>query len=180
LKPGTYLIVLLCIISSCRKYAPSVYEVVGMRLSNCDNTGARPIDATTDSVPMNAYAIKITLDQEMRKKSDDPESESGSNNEDKLTSFELISLNDFDATHPAGTSLNAYFLSGLGASATIESLVSKGQIGSGSYNNSNAWTSEKYLFLMTPPSTAAYQSFVLTMGFSDGRHLSDTVKVRLY
>ncbi|MDI1233263.1 MAG: DUF5034 domain-containing protein [bacterium] len=171
---------LMLIFCSCRKYTPSVYEVVGIELGNCDNSDIRPIEVITDSVPMKAYAIKITLTQEMRKKSNDPESESGTINEDRLNSFNIFSLNNFDSSHPARASLNTYFLTALGASATIESLVSKGEIGGGIRHNNDAWTTEEFLYLMTPPSAAGNQSFVVNIGLSDGRNLSDTIKVKLY
>jgi hypothetical protein len=168
---------------ACSKHSPSVYEVVGMSLGNSNNTGEDPVDATTDSVPKQAYAIKITLNEVMRIKKEGDAQENGFINEDKLTSLNIFSLNNFDGTHPAGASLNSYFLTQLSTSSTIDAFISKGQIGGGKYNGGNyidSWSTEQYLYLMSPPGSAGSQSFVVEIGFSDGRSMSDTINVKLY
>jgi Domain of unknown function (DUF5034) len=182
LKIIAYIIV--CCFYSCSKSIPSTFEVVGMSLSNSNNSDQIPFDATTDSVPKNAYAIKLTLNEVMRMQTEggDP-LDNGFINEDRLISFQINSLNNFDATHPTGSSLNAYFLTQLSSSATIEAYVSKGNIGSGKYDGFNYmdnWSTQQYLYLMTPPGSAGNQSFIVEIGFSDGRTLSDTVNVILY
>lgn len=168
---------------ACSKHIPSVYEVVGMSLGNANNAGEEPADATTASVPKQAYAIKMTLSETMLKKTEGDAEENGFINDDRLTSLNIFSLNNFDAAHPAGASLNAYFLTGLSSSATIDAFISKGQIGAGKYENgsyTDNWSTNQYLYLMTPPASAGSQSFVVKIELSDGRSMSDTVNINLY
>ncbi|MBA3665813.1 MAG: DUF5034 domain-containing protein [Bacteroidetes bacterium] len=168
---------------ACSKHTPAVYEVVGMSLGNSNNTGENPFDASIDSIPKQAYAIKITLNEVMRIKREGDAQENGFINEDQLTSLNIFSLNNFDGSHTAGTSLNSYFLTQLNSSATIDGFISKGQIGGGKYNGGNyidSWSTDQYFYLMIPPSSPSSQSFVVEIGFSDGRSMSDTIKVKLY
>lgn len=168
---------------SCSKHIPAVYEVVGMSLGNSNNTGQDPVDAATDSVPMKAYAIKMTLNEKMLKKTEGDAYENGFMNEDQLTLLNVISLYDFDSAHPANTSLNSCFLTGLGSAATLDAFVSNGKIGGGAYQDGNytdSWSTTQYLYLMTPPALAGNQSFVVEIGLSDGRKMRDTVNVKLY
>jgi hypothetical protein len=167
---------------ACSKHIPAEFEVVSMNLSSSNNTGETPYDANNDSIPKKAYVIKMTLDEEMRKKRGGDAQDNGSINEDQLTSLNISSLSNFDGTHPAGSSLNSYFLTGLNSSSTISEFISKGMIGKGKYDGGNyleSWSSEQYLYLMTPPSTGS-QTFVVEVGFSDGRYLKDSVRVKLY
>lgn len=168
---------------ACAKHIPATYEVVSMSLSNSNNTSETPYDAITDSVPKQAYAIKITLNEVMRKKTEGDAQENGFMNEDQLTSMNIFSLNNFNGTHPTGTSLNSYFLTQLSNSSTIEAFISKGQIGGGKYKDgsyTDSWSTEQFLFLMTPPDTTGYQSFVVELEFSDGRNMKDTITVKLF
>ena len=168
---------------SCSKHTPAAYEIVGMSLSNSNNTGETPLDSSTDSIPKQAYAIKMTLNEVMRIKTEGDAQENGFINEDQLTSLNIFSLNNFDGTHNAGSSLNSYFLTQLNSSATIDAYVSKGLIGGGKYDGGNyidSWSTAQYLFLMTPPSLPGNQSFVVNIVFSDGRSLIDTINVNLY
>lgn len=168
---------------ACSKHIPAVYEIVGMNLGNSNNTGENPFDVSLDSVPKKAYAIKMTLNEVMRTISEGDAQDNGFINQDQLTSLSILSLYNFDTTHPAGTSLNSYFLTSLNSSATVSAFVSKGQIGAGSYKNGNYtdnWNTDQYLYLMTPPTTSGEQSFVVKIDLSDGRSMSDTINVKLY
>lgn len=168
---------------ACSKHIPSVYEVEGMSLANANNAGEEPADATTASVPEEAYAIKMTLSEKMLKKMDGDAEENGFINDDRLTSLNIFSLNHFDAAHPPGSSLNAYFLTALNSPSTIDAFISKGEIGAGKYDQGSYvdnWSSDQYFYLMHPPASAGPQSFVVKIGLSDGRNMSDTVTVNLY
>lgn len=176
--------IILFFLFSCSKHIPAVYEVVGMSLSNSDNTGQTPIDAVVDSVPKYAYAIKMTLNEEMRIKTEGDATENGFTNEDKLTLLNIYSIDDFDSLHLAGASLNPYFLTNLYSSATIDAFVSAGNIGYGKYSDSynyiDSWSTEQYFYLMHAPVSSNNQSFVIEVGLSDGRFFKDTVNVKLY
>ncbi len=175
-------IVSFCL-ASCSKHIPAEFEVVSMSLSNAQNTGESPSESTNNNVPKQAYAIKMILNEEMRKKTDGDAQENGFINEDKLVGLNIFSLYAFDASHPANTSLNDYFLTSLSSSSTISNFISKGQIGGGSFKNGNytdSWSTNQYLYLMTPPALPGPQSFVVKMDLSDGRSMCDTVNVTLY
>lgn len=174
--------ILFCL-ASCSKHIPAEFEVVSMNLANAENTGESPSESSNNNVPKQAYAIKIILNEEMRKKTEGDAQENGFINEDKLVGFNIFSLYSFDATHPAKTSLNDFFLTSLKSSATINALISSGVIGGGSLKNGNytdSWSTNQYLYLMTPPALPGAQSFVVKMDFSDGRSMCDTVNVTLY
>ena len=152
------------------------------QLENADNSGATPITSISDSVPMLAYAIEMTLFHELRHKPAGDPYDNSFENEDRLISLNIRSLQDFDITHPANTSLNEYFLTQLSSMSTIDRFVTIGEIGRGDlsgYNYIDSWTSLQYFFLMKPPSVPGTKSFVVEIGLSDGRNLSDTVNVTL-
>lgn len=154
-----------------------------MSLSNSNNTGTVPADDAPDPIPGNAYAIKMTLDEVLRKRTEGDPQENGFVNEDRLTALEITSLEDHDSAHPAGSSLSAYFLTELASPATIEAFVRAGRIGGGSYANGNyidSWNTDQYFYLMVPPTSGGEHSFVITIGMSDGRFMSDTTRVTLY
>lgn len=182
---GIFLFLAAVWLCSCSRHIPSVYEITGMSLGNANNTGETPSDATTPSVPRQAYAIKMTLSEKMLDKKDGEPSENGFINNDRLISLNIFSLNNFDSTHLAGASLNAYFLTQLNSSGAVDAFISKGQIGEGKYDYEkesyiDSWSSDQYFYLMTPPLSTGTQSFVVEMGLSDGRNFSDTVSVNLY
>lgn len=180
-------IFILCVIlfcfCSCSKHIPAEFEVVGMSLTNAENTGESPSESTNNNVPKQAYAIKMILNEEMRKKTEGDAQDNGFINEDKLIGLNIFSLYSFDAMHPAKTSLNDYFLTSLKSSATINTFISSGVIGGGSLKNGNytdSWSTNQHLYLMTPPVLPGAQSFVVKIDFSDGRSMCDTVNVTLY
>lgn len=174
----------MCVfLSACSKHIPSKFEVVSMQLGNSNSTGEKPFDATVDSIPKQAYALKMTLQEEMRQEmAGDPQS-NGFINEDQLIAISIFSLNNFDSLHPAGSSLNSYFLTQLNAASTIEAFLAKAQLGGGKYlegNYTDTWSTDHYFYLMTPPANPGKYNFVLALELSDGRKMSDTVNVKLY
>lgn len=54
-------------LASCAKHIPAQFEIVSMSLSNAQNTGESPSESTNNNVPKQAYAIKMILNEEMRK-----------------------------------------------------------------------------------------------------------------
>jgi hypothetical protein len=170
------------LIIGCTNFDDYVYEVVAMKASNADNSGELPIDATADSVPAKAYAIKLMFTMEARGGTGDEldEHESGHVNQDRLASINVYALRDFDSTHAAGISLNDYIIASPGG--TISQKIQNGNVGSGSYQNTAAtsWTSVEYFKMMHQPQMMGNYSFVIDIGMSDGRHLIDTTTVQLY
>lgn len=179
-KVAVYMILLA--ISGCTKFDDYVYEVTALQTTNADNSGEQPVDATTDSVPAKAYAIKLTFTMEPRGGTGDEldEHESRHLNQDRLASINVYALSDFDSTHAAGVSLNDYIISSPGG--TIPEKIQNGNVGSGGSSNvgASSWTETEYFKIMYQPLVMGHYSFVVDIGMNDGRHLTDTTSVQLY
>lgn len=179
----------LLLLFSCREYADSLYEVVDMDANNADNTNEPPILVTSDSVAKKSYAIHLEYTMLYRGVENDEVTNPNENdfrNINTTTSFNVYSLNTFDSIHPAGSSLNDYFLvssgSPYGSTNTISSIIIKNQIGKGEYSGDvlDTWKSDQYLILMQPPTLNGTYSFVVDIKQSNNNSLIDTVTVRLY
>ena len=101
-----------------------LYSHTGILASAVDNSGPQAKAVTTDTVPASAFGIRVIVDrqevQRMARRSGLIQSayafECDCIDEryyipaDTLVSIEIISIYDFDATHPAGSDISAYFL----------------------------------------------------------------------
>ncbi|HEY6160562.1 MAG TPA: hypothetical protein VI112_05045, partial [Bacteroidia bacterium] len=98
---------------------------------------------------------------------------------DPLLSFTVSALQRFDSTHPAGTSLNEYFLAGSGTSVyTLAS--SSSSLFSFPGKGKTSWQYDQYVVLMQPPDSAGTYQFVVDAVFYPAHRLRDTLTVDLY
>lgn len=178
---------------SCSKYDNYLYEVIDVKLGNADNSGEEAVLSTLDSLQKKSYSIQLEYTMKLTGEDGDHivEGESGYANEYKVSTFNIYSLDSFDINHPAGTSLNDYFLFSRGgvndeykSSNTISSIVGTGNIGGGNYNgggpNVDSWNSEQYLILMQPPINNGNYTFIVEITQSNNTILSDTTTIKLY
>jgi hypothetical protein len=170
-------------IVGCRGFDDYKYETYSMVLSNADNTGLTPVDAS-GSAPRVAYAIKMLYSMRITESKDTDRYESGFHNEDEVSSFSVTSPDTFNMVPPNGT-LNQFFNystgDGTGAVLSPENYTIIGSGGTSFSDNSEPdWTRSHYLLLMNPPDTTGNYSFIVDLTFSDGRQLIDSVNVILY
>lgn len=174
----------------CSNYDDYLYEVIDLEATNSDNASNGTINILSDSIPMKSYLIRLQFTMEYKgetgNKSD--KYESGYRNEYEINSFNVYSLEQFDALHPAGASLNEYFLVRqryyYDSESTIQSMIDKNEIGGGiGYREEleGTWTTNRQaLILMQPPSAAGKYSFVIDIEQSNNTQLIDTVTITLY
>lgn len=189
-----FLTSLFLLLLSCSKYSDYLYEVIDVKTDNADNTGNEPISLAIDSISKNAYAIQLeyTMTYKGTNGNHDVEYESSFKNEYSVSAFNVYSLENFDANHPAGTSLNEYFLVSQGSpygqynsSNTITSIIGTGNIGSGKLEENGGpsfsnWTSKQFLILMQPPTNSGSYSFVVEITQTNNTTISDTTTIILY
>lgn len=169
---------LLLSLVSCHSFDDYVYETVALELSNADNSGILPIDAG-ESAPRLAYAIKMSFTMRITENKDTDRYESNFRNEDQVTSFVVNSPDTFNLL-PPNTSLNHFFnySTGGGTGSPLESWNYGFFASGGTYVEEKTpaeWTKEHYLLLMNPPDTVGPYTFIVNVGFSDGRQLTDTI-----
>jgi len=180
----------VCGFYGCSKHAPYSYKITALELYNVDNSGISPVDASTPDIVAKAYAIRLEYTDMLSGSTAGTEPyESGYLLTNKVTSFVVWSLTGFDASHPAGVSLNDYFLYGIRTTAvrsgdTIEDDLNLGYIAPGYRSDTPAegqpWKSSDYLVLMQPPANPGPRSFVINIGFADNTHITDTISVTLH
>ena len=176
---------MLFALSGCHSFDDYIYEASVMALSNADNSGQTPIDAS-GSAPILAYAIKVDYTMHLTESGDTDRYESGFRNEDEVTSFTISSPDTFNLV-PPNNSLNQFFnySFGSGTGNTINEddynrYASGGIFFTVATNPKPDWNISHYLMLMNPPETTGNYTFVLDIVFSDGRQLIDSVNVNLY
>jgi len=154
--------------TSCKKNIITYYTT-GITLANYNNAGPYIQAATGSSVNDSAYVIRINYisDQTAFYAVDNEDTYEPGN---KPTSILITSLQNFDSLHPAGVSLNEYFINGPGMNSTAEDVV-----------NNFLDTKDFYpthepddLWLMKPPSSPGFYRFVIEMHFDDGVNARDT------
>jgi hypothetical protein len=178
------LVTVLCLValplaiveSSCKKKLPQYfYKISGLQTSNKDNSAIDPI--SSDSVYGGAYIMHVhyltsyvsgdTLQNDYGDTQYEPVN--------KPTSIAITCLQNYDAAHPANTSMNDVFIPGMGIGNTINNVLTDFPTG---YDY--ALVKDFELWLMSPPTVAGNYSFKLTMTFDDGTTFSDTTTVYLH
>lgn len=171
----------LCLVS-CHEYTPFKYETVSMELSNADNSGEGPVDAS-GPVPKQAYGIKLLFGMHITESTDADINESSYQNQDQVTSFNITSPFSFLNAAP-NTSLNQFFNFSAGATGSTINPDMFNRIISGSrYSSSSSspdWTETRYLLLMNPPDTSGTYIFIVDLTLSDGREFIDTIQAELF
>ncbi len=166
------LVVALFFAASCQR-GVITYNTNGIVLENYDNCGDFIIPSA-DTIGDSCYVIRINYQS-------DQTAFNGVNDNNTYepgnlpTSIVIYSLQQFDSLHPAGSSLNSYFIAGPGLGSTAQDIVTE-----------FAQTQDFYpthdpddLWLMKAPATTGVYSFVVRLDFNDGAVASDTTTVIL-
>lgn len=144
------------------------YFTTGISLAHYDNCGSY-LQPSGNSVGDTCYVLRINYvsDQTAYYAVDDKNTYAIAN---KPVSIEVISFQQFDSLHPAGSLLNEYFIAGPGINSTINDVV-----------NGFEFTQDYYpthdpddLWLMKRPANSGPYIFVVRMTFDDGTIASDT------
>ena len=185
------LLSLILFYSGCIKVVYFKYDITDIKLYNVDNSDSLPVNATTGIVDAKAYAIGL---QYTSKIPGSPSSDADDNYFSPRNKVELVniySLSDFDSRHPAGTSLNDYFVYGksdyegtilAGISDSVAAVVKNGGFFSTAASSQSvraSWTSEAYLLLMQPPAIPGARTFVVDIVFADNTQFNDSISVTL-
>lgn len=169
-----YLSSLLLIVSAsgCKR-GVITYYTNGIVLANYDNCSDFII-AADGPVGDSCYVIRVNYQS-------DQTAFNGVNDNDTYepgnlpTSVLIYSLQAFDGTHAAGSSLNEYFIAGPRAGATAEDIVTQFVDTKDFYPTHDP----DDLWLMKPPATNGVYSFVVKMEFDNGITVRDTTTVNL-
>ena len=183
------LLPLLFSLLGCTKEPDYLYKVTSLALNNVDNSGAGSLIAAGGTVPAKAYCIQMVYTTQITGSTSkqDPD-ESGYALYTKITRFNIYSSTDFDAQHPAGTSLNAYFYYGaystfIDAQDSIPYTLAAGLVLAASQEvfSVNSWQDSAYLVLMQLPTLAfpGPRTFIVNVAFADSTQLTDSVSVNL-
>jgi hypothetical protein len=176
-------------ITGCQPHKPYRFVIVGVDLYNEDNSGTAPVEVTTGDIPAKAYAMRLEFTDVLLNPDEYHNDESYYSLQNPVKSFNVTSLSDFDNSHPAGSSLNSYFLYGahsykVSFQDSIRYHITQTSMGRGSfsYRNkppANTWKINDYLLLMQPPAYFGTRSFVINMALKDNTSLTDTITVNL-
>lgn len=166
------------------------YSHCNLQVQNIDNAGAEPIVSSADTILKRAYGIRLEIErtQGFCKK---PSSVFNSayafscgcpdefqyNANDSIVSFKIKTLNDFDATHKSGDTINDYFfVSERNDFKPFGEYVQKlgGTIGSDL--DKPVSNLEFDIFLMTPPAISGTHSFEVEILFADNHTLTATTQ----
>lgn len=168
----TLLLVCLLNIAACKR-GVITYQTNGIVLENYNNCGDFIVPATTP-VGDSCYVLRLnyTSDQTAFNGVNDNNTYEPGN---LPTSISIYSVQQFDSLHPAGSSLNSYFIAGPRIGSVAEDIV-----------NDFAETQDFYpthdpddLWLMKSPAANGYYQFVVRLDFNDGVVASDTIGVNL-
>ena len=182
-KSFLLLLFTIVIFSGCSKHPDVKYNITALTAYHQDNSGASAVDASSIKLPAKAYAIRLEYTVELYGKLDGDPNEAAFSLQNKVSSFNISSLTDYDSTHLAYASLNDYFLYGSQTSrvtnnATIDYALNQQRIGF-TYNTSaanagNPWQTSDYLVLMHPPTNLGTRMFIIKLDFANGTSISYT------
>ncbi|NOQ72769.1 MAG: DUF5034 domain-containing protein [Crocinitomix sp.] len=111
-KQIIYIGLLITLIFSCEGDISLDYEFSDLTLENAENMGEQPVVNSLDSIPAAAYVIRMNLFpvEVSRSRGRYFDTETPPNNVNRPTSIKVSANIDFDLAHPAGSSLNNYFV----------------------------------------------------------------------
>ena len=169
-------LVLLCLCFGCEGDYDIRYEWTGMDVMNADNSGALPSVSNATEISASAYVVRVDLDAVVLScEGRYLDRETPPRNVNPLDSIRVSSTHDFDAMHPAGSSLNEYFRVFNGNYNTVTSLdnpdITK--------QYSADYFDEPYpghvdLLLVQPPDTTSSHRFIVYFQLSDSTTFIDT------
>jgi hypothetical protein len=166
---------LLLSLVSCKRNT-TTYFTTGIAVSNYDNCQAFIIEDDNDTIGDTCYVIRINYasDQTAYYSVDDNNSYGIAN---RPVSIAVTSFQNFDATHPAGTLLNDYFIAGPGINSTINDVVTGFEFTQDYYPTHDP----DDLWLMQRPQSPGNYQFIVRMDFDNGVILRDTTEaIRLH
>lgn len=179
----------------------SYYQIKSMEIENVSSVDMQTLNDTSN-IPFNNYCINVYTLSELYKtvlrnngfsldclhagESDGPLPEIGN----KVTKVEIISINDFDSTHPAGSDIKDYFIPYIYSSYWIgkENITDhplyddRSKTLESVFNNHfaffhvNVANDDLYglLKLNNKPRTEGFYQFVVRLIFQDGSTMADT------
>lgn len=177
--PGL-IILLLLLLSSCAKHGDLLYEARGITLSKKNNGQQKDI---TDSIPANAFAIKLTTQNEVTdytggfKDTD----EGHYRRKYSLLELKIFCLQNFDASHPANSDISGYFLYQYGTQYTLDYFIENNIIDQPGDRMNPAMTfedSDSFMLMKKPQSPGVY-TFKLFIRFEDHSNFTDTISAKL-
>jgi hypothetical protein len=179
---------LYLLITGCRPHKPYKFVIAGVDLYNEDNSGTAPVEVTPSDIPAKAYAMRLEFTNVLLNPDEYHNDESYYSLQNPVKFFNVTSLSDFDNSHPAGSSLNSYFLYGahsykVSVQDSIPYHLKQTNIGRGVFRHASrpadTWKTNDYLLLMQPPAYFGTRSFVINMLMKDNTSLTDTITVNL-
>lgn len=188
-----FLFLLETLLVACDCPEESSFRYVNERLTafNLDNSAVQAQLSGLDSVNKNAYGIRMNIERTLIAAVRDNWSFGNSayamsrecvtgayHPAITIETIRIVTLHDFDAAHPAGSDITAYFKNNnSGKFYDIENLYNKeAQV---IYDNSLPPFEADVLLIEVPEHTGIH-AFVVEVLLSDGTLLSDTTSVQLY
>jgi len=171
--------------TGCTKDALLGYDIFAVKFHNDDNSGTMPVDAPTDTIAAKAYAIRMEFFGVITTSNNGYTEDYVQYNVNKEPwRYNIYSLTDFDAAHPAMASLQDYF-NWLGDTSNY--LVGKfpmygttAGINFPKLNVGDTGSASGYLLMMKPPATLGVRQFVVNVVYTDSTSTFDTITVNLY
>ncbi|HRP90899.1 MAG TPA: DUF5034 domain-containing protein [Edaphocola sp.] len=157
-----------------------------MIVKNLDNSGPNPLTTTTNSVPKEAFGIRVQLTRERTACLAPPQSffiQSAYATsckcpppnqlfaQDSVVTIQIFTLNDFDPNHPANSDVSDYFKVFEGSTfSTITDFIKKKKT---VLYSDDELELDFDVLLMTPPSLNQSHKFKVKITLSDGRILEE-------
>lgn len=158
------------------------YSNCSIAVENLDNAGAQPVVAITDTVLKEAYGIQIIIDRSegICHHQSFPMFSSNAyaltkckcedqvyNYLDSAESITVITLNDFDASHPSNSDITEYFKTG----SFMEVNSSLPEINQVLHNRDSIENLVLDVFLFSPPAIPGENRFKIEIAFLNGKTL---------
>ncbi len=176
--------ILMAVMLSCEGDISLDYKFTDLTVENAENTGDVPVVNTLDSIPAVAYVIRMNLfpEEVSRSRGRYFDTETPPHNINRPDSINVFSNIDFDSEHPAGTSLNDYFVifnhSYLNTSPLSDPYITN------QYSHlfyENPMPNYADLLLMELPEESRDFEFTVYMKLADGTTFSKTTNlIRIY
>ena len=173
---------------NCPAIRYSTYMHCSVEISNVDNSGERPILTKSDTIKKDSYGISASI-----KRSENickiykpqqsiffqsayatscncpPEFEYSARN--RIIAINVVTLEDFDATHPANTDVSEYFMVyNFSKEDSINNYIKN--LETTLYFVQEEDPLQFYLLLKTPPTSGSKQQFRVDISLSDESLLS--------